>query len=91
MHCAGSVSAGFVSGLPSSIQTNRVHRRIDDAEFVVFRKECVLEGDSRLYVVDSLYVRDACASPGIRQCAILANGRQSADQVTASAKGFALG
>ena len=58
------------------IQTNRVHRRIDDAEFIVFRKRGVLERDSRLHVVDALHVGKHGASPGIRQGAVLANGVQ---------------
>src|SRR5271154_943589 len=36
----------------------------------------MLERDASLDVVDSLHVREACASPGIQQYTVLANGRR---------------
>src|SRR5208282_3058968 len=49
---------------------------IDDAELIVFREESVPVSDTHFHVVDALYVRQACASPSIRQRAVLSNGLQ---------------
>ena len=61
-------------GTSVRIQADRVERRIDDSESVVFRQNCVRVGDSHLDVVNALDIGHVGAQPQIREPAILADG-----------------
>ena len=56
------------------IQARSISGGIDDSEGIVFGQKRVLKYDSRLEVVDALYVSDYRRDPGIGERAILANG-----------------